>query len=163
MDAGPPPPPPPRPLPEGFATRVRFTHNFILLLGLAFFLFGGLMTAFLVAKKSWAALFPGFFLLGGIGMLKEGILTASRTLKAFRHGKAILGRIVSVTVDRQSHANGRHPWDIVYSFEVDGQTHQGKFTTFESATMERFPVQRPVWVLAVEKDPARNTIYPPIR
>jgi hypothetical protein len=161
MDAGPPPPPPPRKLPEGYATRVRF--NFIFLAGLAFVLVGGMMTAFFISVKTWAALFPGFFFLGGLGMVKEGILHASRTLDAFRNGTGILGRITSVQLDRQTAVNDRSPWNIMYTFEVNGATHTGKVTTFESATMERLPEQRPVWVLAVEKRPERNTLYPPIR
>jgi hypothetical protein len=142
---------------------MRARLNFLMIGGLAFVLLGGMMTAFLISVKSWAALFPGFFFLGGLGMVKEGFRQGVRTLDAFRNGTGILGKVTSVRRDHQTEMNNRNPWDICYSFPMDGQTREGKVTTFESDTAERFSVNRPVWVLAVEKRPERNTLYPPIR
>lgn len=161
MDAGPPPPAAPRKLPEGFTTRTVF--NPMMLLGLGFTGVGGLMTGFFVSVKSWAALFPGFFLLGGIGMIKQGIVHAVRTLDAFRNGTAVLGKIATVEIELDTQSAGQKPWIIIYAFELDGQIHEGKLTTLDSSIAEQFRKHQPVWVLAVKGNPARNTLYPPVR
>ena len=121
------------------------------------------MTGFFVSAKSWAALFPGFFLLGGIGMIKQGIVHAVRTLDAFRNGTAILGKIATVEIELDTQSSGQKPWIIIYAFELDGQNHEGKLTTLDSAVAEQFRKHKPVWVLAVKGNPARNTLYPPVR
>jgi hypothetical protein len=163
MDLGPEPPEPPRKLPDGFALRVRLTRNVPMIIGLGFTLIGGFMTVAMISVKTWAALFPAFFLLGGLGMLKMGFQEGVRVLDAFRHGRAVRGKAASVREDTQTTVNGRHPWEIIYTFEAEGQPYEGKVTTFEAATANRFYGQPPVWVLVVEDNPERNTVYPPIR
>jgi hypothetical protein len=162
-ELGPEPPPAPRKLPEGFALRVRLTRNFPLMAGLAFTILGGGMTAAMIGLKTWAALFPAFFFLGGIGMVRVGIQEASRTLDAFRNGRAVRGKVACVREDKQTAVNDRHPWDIIYTFEEGGHAYEGKMSTFESATANRFRGGLPVWVLVVDGVPERNTLYPPIR
>lgn len=77
-------------------------------------------------------------------------------------GRAVKGRIASVQEDRSVAANGQHPWRIVYSFEAYGHQYEGKTQTWEAATSNRFRGS-PGVVLAVECNPERNTLYPPIR
>ncbi len=163
MDAGPEPPPPPRALPDGFTLRVRLTRNLPMILGLGFTLFGGIMTMAMVAAKTWAALLPGFFLLGGLGMLKLGMQQSASTLDAFKNGRAVKGKSASVRQDMQTTVNGRHPWEITYTFDAGGYPMEGKATTWETATANRFQCGTPLWVLVVENNPERNTPYPPIR
>lgn len=163
MDAGPEPPPPPRKLPEGFALRVRLTRNLPMIIGLVFTFLGGMMTLAMIGAKTWAALFPGFFLLGGLGMLKMGIQQGSQTLDAFRNGLAVKGRAASVRQDMQTTVNGRHPWEIIYTFESEGYPREGKTMTWEVETANRLQCGAPLWVLVVEGNPERNTVYPPIR
>lgn len=163
MDAGPEPPPPPRRLPEGFALRVRVTHNVSFIIGLVISLSCGLITAAFAAAKTWAALLPGVFLLGGLFLTWHGIKHASRVLDAFRNGRAIKGKIASVREDKTTKMNGRHPWDILYTFEAEGHHHDGKISTFEAATANRFYGSPPVWVLVVDGLPERSTLYPPVK
>ena len=163
MDLGPEPPEPPRKLPDGFALRVRLTRNVPMIIGLGFTLIGGFMTVAMISVKTWAALFPAFFLLGGLGMLKMGFQEGARVLDAFRHGRAVRGKAASVREDKQTTVNGRHPWEIIYTFEAEGHPYEGKVTTFEAATANRFYGGPPVWVLVMENNPERNTVYPPIR
>jgi hypothetical protein len=163
MDMGPAPPPPPRQLPKGFALKVGFTRNLATIFGLVISLFAGLITFALVSQGSWGAVFPGFFLLGGLALLRMGILNALHTLQAFRKGIAIKGRIASVTQDTQTKVNNRHPWNIVYTFESEGHSHDGKAITFDAETAVRLYGRPPAWVLVVEGKPDRNTLYPPVR
>jgi hypothetical protein len=163
MDIGPEPPAPPRKLPSGFATRMRLTGNVTTIIGLAFTGFGALFSLAMVNAPSWALIFPAFFLLGGLLMLKAGLGTANRILDAFKNGRAVRGKVSTVREDSSTKVNGRSPWDIVYTFESEGHQYEGKMQTFETATAHRYQGWPPVWVLVVEGEPERNTLYPPVK
>ncbi|HSI64930.1 MAG TPA: hypothetical protein VLE43_17520 [Candidatus Saccharimonadia bacterium] len=163
MDAGPAPPPPPRKLPAGFATRMRLTGNVLVIIGLVFAGFGGILTLALAGAGKWAALIGVVIFAGGFLMVKSGIQSANRILDAFKNGLAVKGRVGSVRQDTTTTVNGRHPWEIVYTFESGGHEHEGKMITFEPATSNRYQGRPPVWVLVVENQPERNTLYPPVK
>jgi hypothetical protein len=163
MDIGPEPPAPPRKLPSGFAMRMRLTGNVTTIIGLVFTGFGGLLTLAMINAPSWAILFGAFFLLAGLLMVKAGLGTANRILDAFKNGRAVKGKVSTVRQDTTTKVNDRHPWDIVYTFESEGHPYEGKMQTFETATANRFQGWPPVWVLVVEGDPERNTLYPPVK
>lgn len=133
------------------------------MVGLGFTVVGCIMALAMVAAPWWALCFPGLLLLGGLSMLKHGIQGANRILDAFRNGRAVKGRAASVQQDRSISVNGQHPWQIVYTFECGGHAYEGKTQTWEAATSNRFYGSPPVWVLVVENDPERNTLYPPIK
>jgi hypothetical protein len=163
MDAGPEPPPPPRKLPEGFALRVSLTRNWMLLAGLGcLFVALSMINALLDFQSFGAALLPIVFIVGGLGGIVQGVQRAARTLDAFRNGLPVKGRVGSVREDTQTTVNGRHPWNIVYTFECDGHHYEGKAITFDAETANRLH-SRLVWVLVVKGNPERNTVYPPIK
>jgi hypothetical protein len=163
MELGPEPPPAPRKLPSGYAFRERFTGNLVTIIGLAFTAVGCIMALAMLAAPGWALCIPGLMLLGGLSVLKNGIQSANRVLDAFRHGRAVKGRAASVQQDRSTSVNGQHPWQIVYTFESGGHAYEGKTQSWESATAMRFYGNPPVWVLVVENQPERNTLYPPVK
>jgi hypothetical protein len=163
MEIGPEPPPPPRRLPPGFATRQRITGNVVSIIGLAFTGVGCVMLLAMIAAPGWALCIPGVLLFVGVSILNRGIQTANQMLDAFRNGRAVRGKAASVRQDPHTTVNGRHPWEISYSFEAEGHPYEGKVTTYETATANRFYGSPPVWVLVVENRPERNTLYPPIR
>jgi hypothetical protein len=164
MDAGPEPPPPPRALPEGFALRVSLTRNWMLLAGLGCLLVGLSMINALLEYQSFAvALLPVIFFLGGIGGIWQGMRRAAQVLDAFRNGIPVKGKVGSVRQDTQTTVNGKHPWNIVYTFESDGHHYEGKATTFDAETATRLWGGAQVWVLVVRGNPERNTVYPPIK
>jgi hypothetical protein len=163
MDAGPEPPPPPRKLPKVFAMRVRFTRNWMLIAGLVCLVIFLAMINVLLDYQNFAAAFlPVLFLVGGIGGIIQGVQRATRVLDAFRNGRAVKGKIASVREDKQTTMNNKHPWNIVYTFESGGHHYEGKVTTFETDTANRLQGGPPVWVLVVEGNAERNTVYPPI-
>ena len=162
-DIGPEPPAPPRKLPSGFAMRMRLTGNVTTIIGLVITGFGALFALSMVKAPSWALLFPAFFLMAGLLMLKAGLGSANRILDAFKNGRAVKGKVSTVREDTSTKVNGRSPWDIVYTFESEGHQYEGKMQTFENATAHRYQGWPPVWVLVVEGDPERNTLYPPVK
>jgi hypothetical protein len=163
MEIGAPPPPAPRKLPEGYAFKQRVLGNPFTLIGGAFTLVGWVMGLAMLAAPGWVLLIPGFLLIGGIMMLWRGLQTANRGLDAFQNGKAIQGRISDVRQDTGTKVNGRSPWIITYTFDHDGHAYEGETSTWETATANRMYGKPPVWVLVVEGNPARNTMYPPLK
>lgn len=163
MDMGPEPPPPPRKLPEGYALRLLLTENIVTILGIGVTFVGVVATLSMIRAISWAILVGGLFLFVGLSMLRSGLRSGSRTLDAFKNGRPIRGRIASVRQDTSTRVNGRHPWEITYTFEYGGHPHEGKAQTFESATANRLWGGPPVWVLVVENKPERCSLYPPVK
>jgi hypothetical protein len=161
-DPGPEPPDTPRKLPKGFAFRTLWSRNLLVIIGGVFFGGGALMSSLMLMAKTWAVLFPAFFVVGGFFMFLHGRKVAKGILRAFRHGKAVAGKVYQVSLDTTQSINERHPWRLVYHFPVDGQNHEGVLTSYDSTVGTRGSGQ-PVWVLYVEDDLDQNTLYPPLR
>jgi hypothetical protein len=163
VELGPAPPPTPRRLPEGFAFRQRFSGNIATIIGAAFTAVGSIMGLAMIAAPGWALMLPACILIGGISALVHGLQTASRTLDAFRHGKAVQGHVSAVAQDLSTKVNGQSPWIITYTFELEGHAYEGKAQTFDTATSNRMRGNPPVWVLVMEGNAERNTMYPPLK
>lgn len=161
MDIGPPPPAAPRKLLPRYVRRVRITSNIAVMVGAGFFMFGLLMFIPMVVNRLWAAVLPGFFMLGGGSMFRYGWRQASGVLNAFRYGRAVEGKVHRVSWDTSTTVNGEHPWKLVYVFTADNQRYEGSVTTFDATAGERSSGQ-PLWVLYNEADPTQSAIYPPL-
>ena len=162
MELGPPPPETPRELPKGFALRTRLTGNVATWVGLIFFTFGTVMAIAISFASLWATLFPGFFALGGFGMLRHGLTHASNTLRAFRFGTAVAGTVHSIGLDPNNRINDQYARKLIYHFQVGNQLHEGTLISFDSTLSTRRHGQ-PLWVLYLPEDPSKNTLYPPVR
>lgn len=162
QELGEPPPPAPREFPKGFAFRTRWSGNIATLVGGAFFLLGAFFVLAFLMAKSFAALFPLLFVVGGYFMFRHGWHHASRVLGAYRHGTAARGEVFSCSMDRTQHVNGNHPFKLVWHFTVEGHHYEGSLTSFDSTLGSRGRGQ-PLWVLYYPGDPGQNTIYPPVR
>jgi len=156
------PPPAPRKLPKGFALRTRFTGNIATIAGSAFFFVGSLIFWGLVKAKTFAALFPFFFMISGFFLFRYGWKSASTVLRAFRRGVAVPGEVYECRIDRTQSVNGDHPYKLTWHFTVEGREYEGTLTSYDSTLGSRGCGQ-PLWVLYVPRDPAQNTIYPPVR
>ena len=171
LEAGDPPPPTPRTVPKLFERKIRYTSNVSfmagailfgvgLLQGLAFTMIGATtgMTAFV-----WVG--PGIMiLLGGLGasFLLHGRSKAGGVLKAFRDGRAVVGRIVDVHRDTSIKVNGRSPWAILYAFNAGGGEVEGKAQSWDVGAQAHKP-GRAVHVLYVPNEPENSTLWPPVR
>lgn len=161
MELGEPPPPVPRVIPSKYEFRVKWAHNLPALVGAIFFAIGTLIFLPLIVSLPVAALLPLLFMVGGFFMFRHGRKKAAASLKAFRYGTAVAGKIAGLDIDTSQSINGRHPWRLVYHFPVDGQTHEGIITSFDSTVASRSSGQ-PLWVVYVAEDPTQNAVYPPL-
>ena len=101
------------------------------------------------------------FLGTGIPILIWRYREAQRTLEVLRMGRATQGTITDVTQNYAVTVNNRHPWTVHYAFEVGGQRYEGKTTTLRPIGFTHRPGQT-VYVLYLERNPERSTIYPPV-
>src|SRR5438876_488305 len=71
------PPPAPRKLPPRFAFRTRWSGNIEIIAGSAFLLIGSMIFSGLLKAKTFAALFPFLFMVGGFFLFRLGWRHAS--------------------------------------------------------------------------------------
>ncbi|MCA9659051.1 MAG: hypothetical protein KC486_11960 [Myxococcales bacterium] len=171
QDAGEPPPPTPRQVPKAFERKIRYTTNTLFIAGAILLGVGGLQGFIFTTIGATTGMGPFLWIGPGILLLLGGlgaffVLAARRKaegiLRAFRDGRAVVGRIVDVYRDTSIKVNGRSPWGIVYSFSADGRTIEGKAQTWDVGAQGR-EAGRPVHVLYVAADPEQNTLWPPVR
>jgi hypothetical protein len=169
-DPGPTPPSPPRTLPESYVFRVKYTRNVMFIVGAAFAAIGG--TLGLVFTGVGAGTGDLGFLGIGLGVLvtfgglgsfaaRFALRSATNKINALERGRAILGKVTNVYYDTSVKINGRSPWAIEYSFEVEGHGFQGKVQSWDGMAADRKPGQ-PVHVVYIEQEPDQNAIYPPV-
>ena len=115
--------------------------------------------------KTWVALFPALFTLGGISSLVRGISQARRTLRAFRLGEVAEGVYSYIEKDPMyaGQKGGGAPWIVKYTFQTESQKGEGTFSTIDDSARALIKVGKPVWVLYLKEDPSQSTIYPPLR
>lgn len=171
-DAGPEPPPPPREIPEAYVRRLYLTGNVLTIIGGVFSLVG--LPLLLVPLAISMSLQPEFAVPAGVGlifsligvpMLWSGIRRAASQLTALRTGIAVDGTIEEVYQDTTQSINGRHPWAVVYAYEVGGRRYEGTVKSWArgGSILAMYAVGSPVHVLYVREDPERSALYPPIR
>jgi len=116
----------------------------------------GIVTAFV--GLPFAGL--GMLMFGaGIGLVVGRYQKAQRTVEVLKEGEAALGEIAEVYQSLQVKVNGRHPWTIVYRYEVGGQEYEGKVTTLMRPDLRQQTGKR-VYVLHWPGEPGQSTIYP---
>ncbi len=152
----------PRQLPKGYAWRRRLTNNMTSTMGLAIVVMGGLPGLILLLIFPWAALVAGLVVLGGLAILRHGLTTGSKLLKAFRHGIPVAGAVVAVTRFTEESMNGVSPWKLIYRFSLEGREYQGSLVAYDESIRERKPGQ-PLWVLYLREDPSINAVFPPFK
>ncbi|MCJ7626238.1 MAG: hypothetical protein MUO76_22335, partial [Anaerolineaceae bacterium] len=102
----------------------------------------------------------GILFLGcGIGLHIWRYQKAGRVVEILRGGDAVLGEITDVYPNLQVQVNGRHPWTVVYRYDVAGQRYDGKMTTLIRPDLRQQPGKR-VYVLYSPGEHAQSTLYP---
>lgn len=162
MALGPEPPPAPRALPGNFERRVLWTHNVFALVGGIFLLVATPLVIGLLFVNPLFSLFPMIHFTIGYLLLRHGRGKGLATIHAFRDGRAARGEISETQMDTTTKINGRHPWIIRYKFPVAGTMHEGHLRAWEADARGRERGQ-PLWVLYLDEDPEKNTIYPPLK
>ena len=148
------PPPAPRDVPRNYNWRILLTDGWAIVGGvfsLIGFIFG-------LVGLPFAAL-GLLFLTGGMAALVRRYGLAQKTVEVLREGEPALGEILEVYQNFYVQVNGRHPWTIIYHFEVSGQEYEGKVTTLSRPDLRQQPGTQ-AYVLYAPADPTQNTIYP---
>jgi hypothetical protein len=84
---------------------------------------------------------------------------AQRMAEVLKRGDAVLGKVEDVFQNMSVRVNGRNPWTVHYSYQVDGQNYGGKVTTLSRPLVAEQP-GKGVYVLYLKENPAQSTIYP---
>jgi hypothetical protein len=161
------PPPAPRPIPQRYVWRLLSTDGWWIvslvfgLLGIIFSLVGGGLILGVITA------FVGFPLfLAGLGFLAGGVLVfnwrhqnARKVVDVLREGETTRGQITEILENYSVMINGRHPWEIRYQFQANGQDHEGEVVTLNQPE-PGLQAGRGVCVLYLPAAPKWNSIYP---
>ena len=161
------PPSPPRPISDRYVWRLLFNEGWwiatlvFVIFGFVFFLVGGGLTLGVITA------FVGIpFLILGIGFLIAGgwvavwrYQIAQKVVNVLRVGEATRGQIAETQQDYSVTINGRSPWVIRYQFQANGQTVEGKVTTF-NPLRQYLQAGKAISVLYLPSDPEWSSIYP---
>jgi hypothetical protein len=161
------PPAPPRRVPRNYLARVLFSEgSFIVgfvfaILGVCFLPIGlPLWLSGIIAAVGIPFTIIGVTFLGiGAPLMAWRVRTARSAEEVLRTGTAAVGEILEVYENLAVRVNGRHPWAIIYRFEVQGEAYEGKVSSLIRPEASQEP-GRPTYVLYVPADPRKNTIYP---
>jgi hypothetical protein len=161
------PPPPPRPIADNYVWKLMGTDGWSIACGV--FTFIGVIFSFIGLALTLAIItaFVGLpFLLFGLIFLGVGVYglrtryaEKRRIVEVLRHGQAAPGLIVGTEINANVRVNGRHPWDIVYQFQVDGRNFEGRTTTLNRPGPQLQP-GRAACVLYMPNAPEHNSLYP---
>ncbi|MCG2784348.1 MAG: DUF3592 domain-containing protein [Anaerolineae bacterium] len=161
------PPPAPRPIADSFAWKLVFSDGWFIV-GMVFAILGGTFScvglSLLLAVVTILVGIPfallGFaFLVGGGAVIFWRYQKARTTVRVLQVGQAVRGEIVSVEQNYNVRVNQRHPWQIVYRFQANGQGYQGQVSTL-NALDNAIQAGNAVYVLYLPDAPENNAIYP---
>ena len=106
-----------------------------------------------------AGLFVFIFPLVGLALALHAHRSNRREIRAFVQGMAVRGRVVRREEDRSTRENRRHPWRVVWEFEVDGRRYEGSLSHMDKATLEGAIPTDEIVVLCDPRRPRTNTVY----
>ena len=161
------PPPAPRSVAPSYAWKLVWTDGagvvgfIFLILGAVFSVVGLVLTlAVVTAFVGLPFLLLGLiFLLVGGGLAGTRYQAAKRTVDVLRLGDAATGKIARVEQNLSVRVNNRSPWNIWYQFQAQGQSFEGKVSTFDTPGPALQPGQ-PATVLYSPLAPQHNSLYP---
>ena len=143
--------------------------------GLVLLLVGGIFTGvaipivltgitLFVARQSGdasMALFPLIHLTIGVAMLWYVVGRRRRWHDIYRHGTVTMAVVDGVGYDRSVRVNGQNPYELAWSFEVDGHTYNDKKSSFDDRVLTFTPGDR-LWVIYDPDDPEESVEWPPL-
>ncbi len=161
------PPPAPRPVAPSYAVKLMWSDGtgvvglVFLILGAVFSVVGGALTVGVItAFVGLPFLLLGLvFLVVGGGLAAARYQAAKRTVDVLRLGDAAPGKIARVEQNLAVRVNNQHPWNIWYHFQAQGQSFEGKVSTFNPPGPALQPGQ-PATVLYSPLAPQHNSLYP---
>ncbi|EYF01639.1 DUF3592 domain-containing protein [Chondromyces apiculatus] len=95
----------------------------------------------------------------GAGLLFHAVRSNLREIRAYRHGIPVTGLVVKRGQDTTVEVNGRHPYEVVWEFQVAQARHRGRLSHMDGALLERALPGNEVTVLYDPANPAVNTVW----
>ena len=106
------------------------------------------------------------FLPPGLAFLGAGVFTfinryqkALKIVYVLRDGEATTGKISQIEEDLSVMINEKHPWNIDYEYQVNGQPYTGKVTTLHQPG-QQIQVGKMARILYLATEPQWSSIYP---
>jgi hypothetical protein len=159
--------PAPRPAPPNYIRRNLLTDAgaivalVFLILGVVFSLVGGVLTVLIItAIVGVPFLLLGLlFLAASIPLMGMRYNRLKKRLEVIQTGEVADADLVGVEENLHVRVNGRHPWSLMYRFQVLGREYAGKTVTLTPPGPQFQPGSR-VYVLYQTDDPTLNLLYP---
>ena len=165
------PAPPRQPSPRARALlfRAHGAASVFQILGTVFFLLG--FFVLLVAGFLWLALqnsagAPSFlflllplpFLGFGLTFLLVSRLTVQQQQQAFTLGIPARARVAFFGKQTTTRKNGQHPFLLQWTFDLNGKTYRGSYTSFEDISA-LVPNEKEITIVYLPNKPQTNTLY----
>ncbi len=170
VDELPIPPAAPRPISDRYLWRLLSTDAWSIVgivfgvLGLIFgpvgagLVFGSHAAVTALVGIPFLALGLAFLVVAGIALVSR-YREMKKVVGVLREGCPIKGRVTDVSENYLVRVNGRHPWVIVYEYQVDGRAYPGKVSTLNPPG-PGLQAGSAVTVLYLATHPTRSSIYP---
>lgn len=107
----------------------------------------------------YVGLFTLIFPAVGGGLLFAAVRSNRREIRAYRRGLPTQGLVVKKGYDTSTKINGRHPFEVVWELQVDGQTYKGSLSHMNRELLERAIPSNEITVLYDPADPSANTVW----
>jgi len=142
----------------------------LLLVGI---LFTGVASIFVIAGLGFLAsgsgglggllftLFPLIHLSIGLGMIWSVLGRFSKRRALYQSGVAAMARVRAVGQNSSIRINGRNPYELVWTFDLDGHTYHDKDSTFNDDVL-LYEAGDPMWIVYDPLDPEKSAEWPPL-
>lgn len=104
---------------------------------------------------SFTLIFPGV----GAALLFAAVRSNRREMRAYRNGLPAQGLVIKKGDDETTTVNGKHPFEVVWEFQVDGRTYKGRISHMNRELLERAIPGNEVTALYDPADPSANTVW----
>ncbi len=108
------------------------------------------------------ALFPMIHFAVGAGLLVFMFRSRAKRRRIYRDGEVAMATIEGVGYNRKVRVNGSNPYELVWTFDLDGHRYHDKRSTFNEQAMTFVPGDR-MWVLYDPADPEESVEWPQLK
>lgn len=110
---------------------------------------------------AFITLFPLIHLTIGVALVRYVFLRRRKAQDIYRHGTVSMATVDGVGYNRSLRVNGRNPYELVWSLEVQGHRYSDKKSSFDERVMTFAPGDR-MWVIYDPNDPEESVEWPPL-
>lgn len=103
----------------------------------------------------------GGFLPVGLGMVAYVVSWRSKRWRTYREGEVVMATIEKSDYNRHVRVNGRNPFQLVWTFDIDGTPYRGKRSTFDKRTTAFVPGEK-MWAIYRPSAPKHSVEWPPL-